>query len=143
MPSIVAHEESFYFEQSSQTIVIDLPALIAEGKIQEMEATPSEMALVASRFDRAFVGGLHAGELEALAILGKDADESLKFCTADKLAIYATVLLSLEERLASLQVLLREVGLDRPLSHEFTESYLKHHREIGAEKRIRGEGLRK
>ncbi len=143
VPSIVAHEESFYYERESQTIIIDLPSLIARGKMQELEATPSEMRTVASEFDRVFVEGLHPGELEALAILKKDPDDSLTFCTADKVAIYALVLLNLEERLVSLEAVLREVGLGRPLSAEFMDVYLQRHRQIGALKRITGDGLRK
>jgi hypothetical protein len=143
LPSIVAHEESFYYERSSQTIVIDLASQISEGKIQELGATPSEMGSVASKFDRVFVEGLHPGELEALAILARDPDHSLRFCTADKIAIYALVLINLEERLVSLEAVLREVGLGRPLSPEFMDTYLQRHREIGVVKRITGDGLQK
>ena len=143
VPSIVAHEESFYYERASQTIIIDLPSLIAKGEIQELEATPFEMRTVASEFDRVFVEGLHPGEPEAVAILKKNPDDPLRFCTSDKVAIYALVLLNLEEHLVSLEALLREVGLGRPLSPEFMESYLQRHGEIGAVKRISGDGLRR
>ena len=143
VPSIVAYNESFYYERASQTIIIDLPLLIAGGKIQELEATPSEMRSVAAEFDRVFVEGLHPGELEALAILRKDLDDSLRFCTADKVAIYAIVLLNLEERIVSLEAVLREVGLSRPLSPEFMDAHLLRHRETGAVKRITGDGLRR
>ena len=143
VPSIVAHEESFYYERASQTVIIDLPSLIAGGEIQELEATPSEMRDVASAFDRVFVEGLHPGELEAVAILKKNPDDPLRFCTADKVAIYALVLLNLEERLVSLEAALREVGLSRPLSPEFMDAYLQRHREIGSVKRIIGDGLRR
>lgn len=143
VPSIVAHEESFYYERASQTIIIDLPSMIGRGEIQELEATPSEMRTAASAFDRVFVEGLHPGELEAIAILKKVADDSLRFCTADKVAIYALVLLNLEERLVSLEAVLREVGLSRPLSPEFMDAYLQRHREIGVVKRITGDGRRK
>jgi hypothetical protein len=101
------------------------------------------MRTVAAEFDRVFVEGLHPGELEAIAILKKNPDESLRFCTADKVAIYALVLLNLEERLVSLEAVLREVGLGRALAPEFMDAYLQRHREIGAVKRFTGDGLRK
>ncbi len=143
VPSIVAHSEAFFYDSDLDAVPkpIHLPTLIQEGKIQELSATPSEMGAVAQIFDRVFLGGLHDGETEALALLhgGQFAPE---FCSGDKMAIQALAMMGRSEDGISLESVLRRTGLNRSIGHEFTKKYFDRHLKIGQQKRITGEGLR-
>jgi hypothetical protein len=92
-------------------------------------------------FDRAFVEGLHEGELEALAIV-HTREEAILFCTADQVAIQALAMLDHADRGVSFEAILRKVGLWRKMERHFGEKYFKEHTERGKARRIRGEGIR-
>ncbi|UCG43326.1 MAG: hypothetical protein JSU73_01535, partial [candidate division WOR-3 bacterium] len=58
---------------------------------------------------------LDQGEIESLAVMLRPGQE-VRFCTADKGAIRAAVMLGLVERAVSLEELLKQVGLSRDFS---------------------------
>jgi hypothetical protein len=138
----VAHDEAFWTEAESGIVIIDLPAVIAAGRIQEISADLALMEKAVAQFDPVFREGLHDGEIEALAYLS-GTEVEMDYCTADGGAIYAAVMLGLGERLVSLESVLRTAGLQRQLAVEFCEEHLRRHREIGSRKRITGEGFRR
>jgi hypothetical protein len=142
VPSIVARDEAFWTERDSKILIIDLPALIAAGAIDEVDVDLSGMQKVVGQFDAVFREGLHDGEIEALAYLSA-VTTPVEYCTADAAAIHAAVMLGLGEHLVSLESVLRTVGLQRSLGVEFRDEHLRRHREIGAQKLIRREGFRR
>ena len=142
VPSIVARDEAFWTERESKTLIIDLPSLIADHTIDEVEVDLSVMAEVLSQFDNVFRESLHDGEIEALAYL-LTIEDAMDFSTADAGAIYAAVMLGLGHRLVSLETVLRLVGLGRSLDSKFCDDYLARNRTIGSRKFITREGFRK
>lgn len=69
--SIVAHDEARFYSKKEKRIPqpIDLKQLIAEGRIKESSATHEEIKAFLNKFDSVFVGGLHDGESESLALI--------------------------------------------------------------------------
>ncbi len=103
-------------------------------------ANSSELGAVSSLFTAAIE--LHAGELEALALLtrhGEFADHV--FCSADGAAIQAACMIGLSERCESLEVLLAAVGLGRPVQWRFRKSFMERHKRQGGARAVTGYGL--
>ena len=122
---------------------IDLPAQVQSGTIDELVGTAEGIARVLSAFDPSFVGGIHAGEAEGLALVLTGATGDAQFCSGDALAIQALAMLGLAERAVSFEALLGGKKTEGRLPHEYTESYLNRYLDIGRERRITGAGLRK
>ncbi len=142
VPSIIVRDEALFVDIGATTIPLRLLDEIGAGKLYEIAAEASAMRDVQRLFDRAFVDGLHEGELEALAII-HTSEEEIVFCTADQMAIQAVAMLSRADRGVSFEMLLRKAGLWRKMERRFTEKFLKEHVEKGTIRRIKGEGIRK
>ncbi len=142
VPSVVAHDEAFFYDSELSEVPrpIHLPTLIRDGKIQELSAAADELRAVAQIFDRVFLEGLHEGEMEALALL-QGGRYALKFCTADKMAIHALAMMDRAEDGISLETVLQQAGLQKPLERQFTQEYFTAHLTRGSQRRITGEGL--
>jgi len=71
VPSIIATDETLFFYPDHQKIpdAINLRSLAETKQIAIIEATAKEMEKIYSFFDPSFIGQLHEGEAEALAIL--------------------------------------------------------------------------
>ncbi|MGV8083955.1 MAG: hypothetical protein AB2L09_10040 [Coriobacteriia bacterium] len=107
-------------------------------------ASTNELLALAERFDDSFIGGLHEGEIEALALLAeRDAFSETVFCAGDGAAIQAAVMIGLDERSISLERLLESVGLSKTLEWQFTDRFYERHRRQGLDNRISGLGLRR
>ena len=92
-----------------------------------------------SKFDLAFGPTLDSGEIESLSILPKRND--LIFCTFDKAAIMALVLLRIAHRGISLERVLLECGLNRHLERKHSEKKFKYILKQAKQMRVMGQGL--
>ncbi len=142
VPSIIARDEALFADIGETTFPLKLPEDVDSGRLEELTADSSVMHGVQRLFDRAFVDGLHEGELEALAII-HTSDEEILFCTADQMAIQALAMMDHANRGVSFEALLRKAGLWRKMERHFTEAFFRQHIERGKTKRIKGEGIRK
>lgn len=116
----------------------------AAGLIAIEGASSTELLAVTSRFDDVFAGGLHEGELEALALLvERGGFEDTVFCAGDGAAIQAAVMIGLDERCESLESLLKSAGLSKSLEWPFTAEFYERHRREGLDNRLNGLGLRR
>lgn len=93
---------------------INLQPYLAQAKIDVLDCEAPEVAQVRNQCCK--FAELHPGELESLAILNRTGEDAV-FCTADRGAIRAAVMLDLAEKLVSLEELLRRSNLQR----SFTE----------------------
>ena len=89
---------------------INLQPYLDESKIDVLGCEAVEVAQVRARCCK--FAELHPGGLESLAILNRAGTDAL-FCTADRGAIRAAVMLDLTENMVSLEELLRRVNLQR------------------------------
>jgi hypothetical protein len=144
VPSVVVRTEALFFlpaGHACRRTPIRLGQLVSHGGIQELIATASELTRVYAHFDRSFVGGLHAGETEGLALLLAGRARDAHFCSGDKLAIQALGMLGLSEHGIALETLLGGKQHKGVLEVQFTEVFLRRNLSRGLENRITGMGL--
>jgi hypothetical protein len=145
VPSIIATDETLFFYPEHQKIPdpINLRSLAEAKKIAIGEATTKEMEEIYSFFDQSFIGQLHEGEAEALALLSCRPDLDHHFCSSDAAAIRGFAMIGLSSRAISFERLLTAHGLQKNLKIQFQDSYLKENLKIGQQMRITGQGLAK
>lgn len=137
VPSIVAHDEVLFSEKGKTIEAIHLPNLISNGQIKEYVVDIDDYAAVDEALSKFPIGEIHAGEIEALAIMYfKKIGNDYKFSTSDKSAIYALCALGLSDVGISLENILKQYGLIKQIRREYTEEYFKHHVEKGKQIRI-------
>ena len=140
VPGVVV-EESRYFRDaaSGQRKKILLKKAVAEGTVERFDASAEEVDDTKLALDRVTVDGLHAGELEALALLHL-RDLTHWFCTAEEVATRALCHLGLHDRGVSLEQVLQECGLMKPLLPHFTERVFQQWRTRGVTEWIQRQG---
>lgn len=143
VPSIVVHDEALFSSRATGDIPknINLLQLTQNGKITKLTATAEELAKLQAMFDPVFGPELHAGEVEALALLQEDKAQGAYFCTSDRCAIQALAMIGMSGQGISMETLLRSVGLQKPLPGQYREDFFKKNLKQGQQNRITGEGL--
>jgi hypothetical protein len=145
VPSIIATDETLFYYPEHQKIPdpINLLSLAESDEITILEATAKEMEDIFSLFDKSFIGQLHEGEAEALALLHFRPNLDHQFCSADAAAIRAFAMVGLSSRAISFERLLASYGLQKKLDYQFKERFLKENLKVGQQMRITGQGLSK
>ena len=138
--STIIHYEAYYYtDEAGQKQYFDLIEQIGKT-IQEVSATPDEIAQLKSKFSPAYLT-LDEGESESLAILLKEPD--ITFCTCDKAAIIALALLDMQNRVISLEAMLKQSGLtSNKLEPKNSEELFKIHLKKANQMKIQGTGLK-
>lgn len=122
-------DEVKYYRRAGRKIQVDFrQQYIAAGLVTETLATAEEMQDVLRRLPPLRQQGVHAGEIESLAVLVRQED--LTLCTFDAAAIRTLPFLDVTERAVSAERLLRTSGLtlspgfklDPRLSEEYFKS---------------------
>jgi len=145
VPATVVKDEAFYFDtgQGSRRYPINLGNHINSGKIIEEAASMEELKNLQDDFDEITLQGLDPGEYEALAIIKSGRLGEVLFCTSDKAAIRALALMGCSQHGISLEELLKKIGLQKPLEHQYTKDFFEEHLSRGQQDRIMGIGFKK
>ena len=118
----VVEEALFYLDDDGNRQDIDLNPLIDRQRVTVFALTTSDLIAIRSQFDAEYFEKLDPGETESLAyLLGHSPDA--RICSADKIVFRVLGNLQRSEQGISLEELLRQTGLGRPLSREFTKAY--------------------
>lgn len=143
--SIVAHKEALFFSEVEGKIPepINVNRLIQDGKIKEISSSPEEMADFLNYFDRVFVFGLDDGEIESLALIKSGKVKDTLFCSSDGPAIQALAMIGHSGVGISMEMLLKETGLQKSLECQFSDAFFQKHLKKGAENLIQGVGISK
>lgn len=143
LPQSVYEDEALFHStdvDSGFSQPIDLAAQVAAGQLAVACADFSAVGRVSSRFNEAIE--LHAGELEALALLTLDeAFTEHVFCSADGAAIEAACMVGLSDRCESLEDLLAMGGLGRAVPGRFSKGFMDKHKREGGARAVTGFGL--
>ncbi len=142
LPSSVFEEAHCYRNKKGRIHPTNLRSDLKAARILKKEATAIEVASVQNQFAPVLAPYLHTGELEAIAILQKEKTPTMKFCTADGTAWWATVLLDLGDRLISCEEALKQSGLMRSVHNKLSEKRFKKELRVYQEYKVRGLGLR-
>ena len=142
--SIIARDEALFSQKRPGSVPqsISLPSFIKSGKITELSASASEMALLSDLFDRVFLLGLHDGEKEALTLLNSNKVEGAQFCTSDGNAIQALAMIGMSENGICFESLLESIGITKDLPRQYQSEFFKKHIRTGQENRILGQGIK-
>ena len=143
VPSIVAEQEAEFWDAGDGVgHPIDLHADAKAGHLQIACADTADIIAILARLDHVVQQSVHAGEAEALALLACWDSEKPELCTADGAAVRAACLLGLADRVVSLEVVLRRIGLGPPpLRAKYSDAKVRGWVAKGRQMRIRGEGL--
>lgn len=135
MASTVIDEVRF-FKKSNIKHAVDLrQQYVLVGLIKEFSASAVEIKKILDKLPLINQESIDPGELESLAILGRE--EGLIFCSCDAAAIRALPFLDLSDRGISVESLLKVSGLQRSnLKERHTEQYFKNNLAIGQESKI-------
>ena len=112
-----------------------------DGRVHVFDVPASDAVQLRSRFDRGYFDRLDDGETESLVYLLKHQGD-FRLSSADAIVFRVLANLQLVESGVSLEELLREIGLSRGLSWQFTEAFRRKYSTQGTEERIRGIGLK-
>ena len=145
VPSIVINDEAWYYEENDGR---EVPILLSRDKenglIEEVTMMASHLDLVRRKFDPVFGPEIHAGELEAIAaLMFGNLPPEISFCTHDKAAIYAAVLLGLQDKCISIEEVLDRSGLSRTVEYGYSKKQFLLAKRRGFEMRVQGRGLAK
>jgi len=140
--TMVKQEVFFYRDSNGNRIDIDLMSEVKKGRIVMQSVTASETLEVLKLFNSRMRPALHAGEIEALAVIHlKQEIDNLCFCTGDVKAMEALVLLGLRHRGVSLEELLSKAGYTKSIPKHFSETRFKELVKRASANRILGNGL--
>ena len=126
VPSVVLHDEAFYFDTAYGHEPITLQPFIAAGRIFEIEASADEMRELSQHAFK-LVQTIDPGETEALALLQSERGKNFRFCTGDGQAILAMAVLGLAtDQGVSMEALIRDTGRQvRDIPPSFSENAFK------------------
>jgi hypothetical protein len=139
---IARREVMFWKNERGERVDIELNEYEKTGLIQIHSASIPDLQGTLQAFSADMRDRLHSGEIEAISVLRRlcSCQEAL-FCTGDRKACEAVVLLGLSENGISLERLLSRAGLKKPIRMHFTESRFKKIQETASVQRITGEDL--
>lgn len=138
--SIVQDEAKFYSEEYKQ-VMIDLPKLVRQKRLKQIDPSLSQVTEVIRKFDCSFSKRIHKGEKHMLAHALAYSDKNIHLCSGDKAALMALAMLGLDKLAISLEQLLKKIGYQKTVDPQYTESFLKESLEEGKQNRIIGRGL--
>jgi hypothetical protein len=102
--------QHYYDPETMARKRINLQQFLDQNRIDVLDCEAQEVAEVRGVCCK--FADLHTGELESLAILNRP-EQNTVFCTADRGAVRAAVMLGLTEKIISLEELLRLTSLQR------------------------------
>jgi predicted nucleic acid-binding protein len=133
IPSTIIQEVEYYDDELGRQY-LNLKENVGKT-IQEVSATPKEIAQLKNRLSQPDKESLDPGESEAITILDKNCD--MVFCSSDQLAIISIVLLNMEARVISLERLLKGSGLTtKKLEYKSSEKKFQSCIKIGQIRKI-------
>lgn len=126
--STVINEALHYYDPATDSkINIDLSPQVSNGSIVELSANLQDQAKILSELQKYTNAPIiHAGELESLAILKRDVEKEILFCSCDGASIIALAMLKLGHKGISFEKALKKGGMSRKkLALKHTEEYFK------------------
>jgi hypothetical protein len=137
----VVEQEADYYDAGETQEKIDFAPYIDTNKITIIDVNASDLQIFIDLFGINYLEKLDPGESESLAYLNAK-DEPFKLCSADKIVFRVLPQLNRADQGISLEEILQQVGLGRPLEKQFTKAYKNMWTKKGQEEMIRGMGLK-
>jgi len=136
----VAEEEAHFFvDAQGDRQDFDLGPYARDVRITVFDVAATEVAGFCAGFDPSYMESLDPGEAESLAFLFRSTDACL-ISSADKIVYRVLGNLDKGDQGVSLEEVLQQVGLGRPLPRAFTKAYRQQWTQRGSQERIQGSG---
>ena len=135
----VVGEADFFLDASGNRVAIDLSADISSQKIQVFQVEFSEFAEFRSQFDPSYLAKLDPGETEALVKL-LTLSSDWRLCSADGIVFKVLANVQRGEQGISLEEVLGQVGMSRPLRKQYTREFRTEKTKLGAIDAIQNRG---
>ena len=135
----VVGEADFFLDASGNHVAIDLSADIASQRIQVFQVEFSELDKFRNQYDPSYLAKLDPGETEALVkLLSLPSDWRL--CSADGIVFKVLTNVRRGEQGISLEEVLGQLGMSRPLKKQYTKEFRTEKTKLGAIDSIQNRG---
>ena len=136
----VAEEEAHFFvDEQRERQDFDLRLYAQDGRITVFDVMATEVASFCAGFQPSYMESLDPGEAESLAFLFSST-EACFISSADKIVYRVLGNLNRGDQGVSLEEVLQQIGLGRPLTRAFTKEYRQQWTQMGARERVQGSG---
>ena len=125
LTEVIYNEIKFYEDDDDVRHEIDLRADVESGLIKVLSADAVAVATIHLKINSEYAKGVHAGELEAIALLLSGEYEDHRFCTGDAAAIKLLAVLDMGSYAISVEKLLDQIGCAKDMPWHYEEKYLK------------------
>lgn len=131
-------EESQFFIRDGKRIDIDWAPILAAGTVEVRQVPLREIKRFKARFDATYLERFDPGETEAMTLMQSERDSSI--CSADAIVWRVLGNTGDGERGISLEELLQQAGLPKPLPERFTRAFRDKWTRKGRSERFMGYG---
>jgi hypothetical protein len=131
-------EESQFFMRDGERIDIDWAAIRAAGSVEVRQVSLKQLEQFRAQFDATYLERFDPGETEAMTLLKSERDSSI--CSADAIVWRVLGNTGDGERGVSLEELLQQAGLSKPLPEQFSRAFRDKWTRKGVSERFMGFG---
>ncbi|MGD8787064.1 MAG: hypothetical protein PVJ60_06545, partial [Phycisphaerales bacterium] len=132
-------EEAKYASLEFEDIRVNLDDYEEKELIKIFDSEPSVYKVFYERFDQVYKSIIHHGEKETLAFL-YDSSENWLVCAADKAVFRVLGLLGKAEQGISLEEILEQIGLSKPLEWQYTKKFREMYTKLGQQDFFQDQG---
>jgi len=132
-------EEAKWASRESEDVCIDLGSCEKKERIHVEDVEVSAAKAFFDRFDFSYKAVLHDGEKETLAFLDSSL-EPWRVCSSDAAVFRILGLLGRAEAGVSLEEVLQQIGLGRPLEWKHSEPFRRKYTSLGQTDSVQGKG---
>jgi len=137
----VVSEAHFYKTDEGERIDFDFGTYVDAGQVRRFDVMVSEAQTFCAKFTPLFSDQIHPGELELLVRLSANPSE-YHLCSSDAIVFRVLGALRIAERGISLEDVLSQIGLGRPLPYQFSREFRNRWTKKGFQEGLRGLGLK-
>lgn len=131
-------DEAHFFERDGERFPIDWGELTRAGSVEIRSLTASEVQSYCKKFEPTYYEKIDPGEAESLALLERDAQA--RICSADKIVWRVLGNTNQFERGVSLEEILQQIGLTKPLPDRFSKRFREQWCKEGSKEHFMGRG---
>lgn len=134
-------DEAHFYERDGERFDIDWDELTKDSSIQIRSVSPNDVQAYCKRFDKDYYDKMDPGEAESLVLLEREAEA--RICSADKIVWRVLGNINQPERGISLEEILQQIGLTKPLPDRFSKRFREQWCRQGSQDHFLGKGDRK
>lgn len=140
--TVAEREAHFFLDENDERSDFDLSPYVEDKKICVFDVTLSDAIAFREQFHPVYFEKLDPGETESLAFL-LNSGEDCRLCSGDKIVFRVLGSLSRGDQGMSLEEILYQVGLGRPLSQQYSKAYRERWTKTGFREGLQGLSMKR